>query len=81
MVSINCIPHCYGYLVVMVTKRYLNNSFVSSPIEFIFDMKVPKDDKHQLHPLLLWQLSCHNNQCETWQQATPCLLEGAVYQI
>ena len=45
-------PHCYGYLVAMVTKRYLNNTFVLSPIEFVFDMDFPKDDKHQPHTLL-----------------------------
>ena len=48
------VPHCYGYLVDMVTKRYLNNSIVFSPIEFIFDMEVPNDNKHQAHPLLPW---------------------------
>ena len=54
MIGISHIPHCYGYLVAMVTNRYLNNHFVLSPIEFIFDMEVPKDDKHQPHTLLLW---------------------------
>ena len=41
MIHISCIPHCYGYLVAMVTKRYLKNSFVLGHIEFIFDMEVP----------------------------------------
>ena len=55
MIGIILIPHCYGYLVVMATKRYLNNSFVLlSSIQFIFDMEVPKDDKHQPRTLLLW---------------------------
>ena len=40
MIGISHIPHCYSYLVAMVTKRYLNNSLVLSPIEFIFDMEV-----------------------------------------
>ena len=42
MIGISHIPHCYGYLVVMATKIYLNNSFVLSPIEFIFDMGFPR---------------------------------------
>ena len=54
MIGIRNIPHCYGYLVAMVTKRYLNNSFVLSPTEFIFDMEVLKDNKHQPHTLLPW---------------------------
>ena len=33
-------PYCYGYLVAMVTKIYLNNSFVLRTIGFIFDMEV-----------------------------------------
>ena len=45
-IGISQIPHCYGNLVAIVTKRYLNTSFVLSLIEFIFDMEVPKDDKH-----------------------------------
>ena len=48
------IPHCCCYLVAMVIKRYVNNSFVLSPTEFILDKEVPEDDKHQLHILLLW---------------------------
>ena len=48
MIGISHMPYCYGYLVAMVTKRTLNNSFVLSPIEFI-----PKD-KHQSYTLLLW---------------------------
>ena len=32
----------------------LNNSFVLTPIEFIFDMEVLEDNKHQPHTLLLW---------------------------
>ena len=39
MTGISHIPHCYGYLVAMITKRYLNNSFVLSPIEFIFERR------------------------------------------
>ena len=62
--------NCYGYLVTMVTKRYLYYSFVLSPIEFIFDMEVPEDNKHQPQTLLLWLLNCHGSQSETWQQAT-----------
>ena len=41
MINISHIPHCYGQLVAMVSKRYLNISFVLSSIEFIFDMEVP----------------------------------------
>ena len=48
------IPYCCSYLVAMVTKRYLYNSLVLSPIGSIFDMEVAKDDKHQPHTLLLW---------------------------
>ena len=40
MIGISHIPYRYGYLVAMVIKRYLKNSFVLSPIGFIFDMKV-----------------------------------------
>ena len=40
MIGINHIPHRYGNSVAMVTKRYLNNSFVLSPIGSIFDMEV-----------------------------------------
>ena len=54
MIGISHISQCYGYLVALVTKRYIDNSFVLSPIEFIFDMEVPKDDKHQPRTLLLW---------------------------
>ena len=49
-----------NYLVVMVTqlpwqpKWNLNNSFVFSCIESIFDMKVPLHDRHQPTTLLLW---------------------------
>ena len=50
MIGIIHIRYCYGYLIAMVTKRYLNNSFIG----FIFDMEVPQDDKHQPHTLLLW---------------------------
>ena len=31
MIGISHIPYCYGYLVVMITKRYLNNSIVLNP--------------------------------------------------
>ena len=42
MIGISHIPRCYGYLVTMLTERYLNNSFILRPIiEFIFDMEVP----------------------------------------
>ena len=41
MISMSHLTHCNGNLVAMVTKRYLSNSFVLSPIEFIFGMKVP----------------------------------------
>ena len=53
MISIGHRPYCYGYLVAIVTKRLLNNSFISSPIGFIFDLEDPWDDKHQPHTLLL----------------------------
>ena len=36
MINIRHIPHCYGYYVAMVTKIYLSNYFVLSPIDFIF---------------------------------------------
>ena len=48
------------YLVAMVTwlpwqpQCYVNNSFVLSPIEVIFGMKLSWDDTHQPHTLLLW---------------------------
>ena len=54
MIGISHMSHCYGYLVSMAKKRYLNNSFVLSPIEFIFVIEVPKENKHQPHTLLLW---------------------------
>ena len=38
MIGISHIPYCYCYLVAMVTKRYLNNSFVLSSTGFIFDI-------------------------------------------
>ena len=41
MIGIRHIPYRYGYLVAMVTKRYLNNSFAVSSVGSIFDMKVP----------------------------------------
>ena len=52
MIGISHIPYCYGYLAAMVTKRYINNSFVLlGPylsywvhiclIGSIFDMEVP----------------------------------------
>ena len=41
MISISYIPYCYGYLVAMVTKGFLNNTLILSPIGFIFDMEVP----------------------------------------
>ena len=41
MIGISRIPYRYGYLVVMLTKGDFNNSFVLSPIGFIFDMEVP----------------------------------------
>ena len=41
MIGISHIPYRYGYLVAMTTKRYLNNSFLLSPIGSIFDMEVP----------------------------------------
>ena len=41
MISISPIPLFYGYLVAMITKSYLNNSFVLSPIGSMFDTVVP----------------------------------------
>ena len=46
MIGISHISHCYSYLVAMATKRYLNNSFVVSPIEFIFDMGIFRTISH-----------------------------------
>ena len=52
----------------MVTKLpwqpqcYVNNSFVLSPIEVIFGMKLSEDDRHQIHTSLLWYLGHHGNQ-------------------
>ena len=54
MIGISHIPHCYGYLVAMVNKRYFNNSFVVSPFEFIYNMEVPQDNKYQPLALFLW---------------------------
>ena len=53
MTGISHVPHCYDYLVAMVNKRYLKNSLVLTPIEFIFDMEVPENYKHQPRTLLL----------------------------
>ena len=41
MICLSHLSHCYGYLVAMVTKRYLSKYFVLSPIEFIFGKEVP----------------------------------------
>ena len=41
MIGISHIAYFYGYLVVMASNRYLSNSFILSPIGFIFDMEVP----------------------------------------
>ena len=34
MIGISHIPHCYGNLVAMVTKRYLNNVSVNSKPDY-----------------------------------------------
>ena len=31
----------------------------------MFGMEVSRDNRHQPHTLLIWQLSCHSNQSET----------------
>ena len=41
MTGISHTPYCHSYLVAMVTKQYLNNSFVLSYVGSIFDMEVP----------------------------------------
>ena len=83
MIGISQIHHCYGHLVAMVTKIYLNNSFVLSPFEFICNMEVPKDNKYQPHTVtMVIQLSWRpERNLATTNTLDCCMLEEAVYQI
>ena len=57
------------YFVAMVAWQpqcYNNNSFVLSPIEVIFGMKLSKDDRHQTYLVAMvsrlpWQPQCYVN--------------------
>ena len=37
---------------------------LSSPTEFIFNVKLSWDDRHEAHTSLLWKLGCHTNHSD-----------------
>ena len=39
---------------ILILLGYINDSFVLTGAEFIFKIKLPWDNKNQLHMLLLW---------------------------
>ena len=57
--------HHKPHTLLLWELNYNGNSFSLNHIEFIFGVKLPHDNRDQLHTSLLQQLGCHGNYSNT----------------